>query len=231
MKTLISYAIRSISYDSGAKYWSQKLFQDYKIKSICPEGIILKQIYHILKILPGSLVRDCGIDIVEISYTMGPNKPFYPNHGYFVGNKIVLNADIFHNPDVPDDFMDHRGYFLSRPEQTLFHELGHSFDEKKGLLSSRNKWLSLSGWSPKYKPGLKRMIIQEKGLPEKRGEWFYDPRSKFTRFYAKMNPWDDFADSFSFFIGGLKEIVPLNKRKYLDDLLKKYYYASKGKNI
>jgi hypothetical protein len=54
------------------------------------------------------------------------------------------------------------------------------------------------------------------------GEWYYDPKAGFTRFYAKRNPWDDWADSFSFYVGGLKKL-PDNKTEYFDKLLKKYY--------
>jgi hypothetical protein len=154
---------------------------------------------------------------------MGPNKPYYPNHGYFVGDKVVLNADIFYHPDLPDDFFDHRGYFLTRPQQTFIHELGHGYDEYHSVLSLQDEWLRLSDWNENYQPGLKRLIINDERAPRVIGEWFYNPNKEFTRFYAKRNPWDDFADSFAFYVGNIRDKVPEEKRGYLDMALKKYY--------
>ena len=154
---------------------------------------------------------------------MGPCKPYYPNHGYFIDNSVTLNSDIFYNPDSPSDFMDYKGYFVTRPEQTLLHEFAHGYDEIHDFLSAKKDWLSLSGWSEKYFPGLKRLVINDKGAPEVKGEWFYDPTAEFTRFYAKKNPWDDWADSFAFYVSGLKNKVPSKKSDYLKSLLSSYY--------
>jgi adenine specific DNA methylase Mod len=157
---------------------------------------------------------------------MGPNKPYYPNHGYYVNESVTLNSDCFYHPDRPDDFVDGNGYYMYRPAQTLYHEMGHSFDdfhEKEGVpLSQQDAWLKLSGWSENFKLGLQRLIIKDKGAPEVIGEWFYDPKAGFTRFYARRNPWDDWADSFSFFVGGMKKL-PDNKQEYFEKLLGKYY--------
>ena len=105
--------------------------------------------------------------------------------------------------------------------------MGHGFDEKQGdkedWLSLKKDWLELSSWSEKPKEGYKRLVIREKGSPELKGEWYYGPGAKFTRFYARRNPWDDFADHFSYYVGGLKSFLPHNKREYFEKLLKKYY--------
>ena len=146
-----------------------------------------------------------------------------------MGNQVALNVDIFYNPDLPDDFFDHHGYFVTRPQQTLIHELGHSYDQHHNDLSLQKNWLSLSDWSENFKPGLKRLIIDEKEAPKIVGEWFYNPEIEkepgggFTRFYAKRNPWDDFADSFAFYVADLKDKVPQRKKTYLDNLLGYYY--------
>ena len=66
------------------------------------------------------------------------------------------------------------------------------------------------------------MVINEPGMPAKIGEWYYDPSAGFTRFYAKMNPWDDWADSFCFYIAKMKTKLPENKNQYFDNILKKY---------
>ena len=154
---------------------------------------------------------------------MGPNKPYYPNHGYYIHHTVTLNNNIFYHPDVMEDFFDYHGYFIDRPTQTIYHEFAHGYDAFHHDLSKKEDWTKLSGWSPAPKNGLKRLIIKGDGIPDVLGEWFFHPKAEFTRFYAKRNPWDDWADSFSFYIGDLKSKVPAIKRKYFDDLLKKYY--------
>lgn len=222
----ISKLIRKVAFDveySQAAHWKDRIKSDFGLDTDTNDYLILRQIYRILKILPLSLIKACGINRLNIRSDMGPNKPYYPNHGYFVNNEVTLNADIFHHPDIPDDFIDHRGYFLNRPEQTLYHEFAHGFDEYNGTLSLKDDWLGLSGWSEKPKKGLKRLVIREKDMPEIIGEWYYDPKAEFTRFYGRNNPWDDWADSFAFYVGGMRLIVPSLKRKYFNEILKKYY--------
>lgn len=182
---------------------------------------ILRQSFNILSLMPVKLVKDCGITKLIFSTAMGPNMPYYPNHGYYIDNSVTLNSDIFYHPDVMDDFFDDRGYFLDRPTQTLIHEFAHGYDEFQGNLSGKQDWLDLSGWSPVKKPGLRRLVINQPGQAPVIGEWYYDPKAGFTRFYAKRNPWDDWADSFSFYVGGLKKL-PDNKAAYFDQLMKKY---------
>jgi len=185
---------------------------------------ILRQICNIFDPIPPALIKKCGIKTLRLRNDMGPNKPYYPNHGYFdTKDEVALNADIFYNPDLPDDFFDHHGYFLDRPTQTLLHEFSHAFDWANGNLSYKDDWTKLSGWSPEYKKGLKRLIINDKRAPKVVGEWFYDPKSEFTRFYAKRNPWDDWADSSAFYLGKLRSKVPSKKLPYFDNIYKKYY--------
>ena len=225
----VSDKVRKIARYIEASEWSQKLEGDYGIKCVIQPGVkggdqILKQSYEILSCMPASLIRDCGINTLEIRGDMGPNKPYYPNHGYFVNHSVTLNADIFHHPDIPDDFKDHRGYFMTRPEQTLLHEFGHGYDEYQGNLSTQDPWLKLSGWSPEDRPGLNRLVIKSPRMPDKVGEWYYDPKSEFTRFYGKLSPWDDWADCFSFYVGEkLRGAVPSNKKPYFNNILSKYY--------
>jgi hypothetical protein len=174
--------------------------------------------------MPVQLVKDCGVTDLYISEKMGPSKSYYPNHGYYdpATKSVTLNADIFENPDTPDDFYDENYHFVSRPCQTLLHEFGHSLDAECGELSMKEDWLKLSGWSKDAKPGLKQLIIDEPGMPRVVGEMFYNSKAKFTRFYARRNPWDDWADSFGFYFSGLRDKVPQTKRAYFDSLLKKY---------
>ena len=212
-------------------FWEEKIKEIFGISCHPKESetgldpIILRQIYLILNRMPVSLVKACGVEDFYISTKMGPSKPLFPNHGYFYpdDDTITLNADIFYHPDTPDDFFDHRGYFVSRPAQTLIHEMGHALDAHLGDISLKEDWLKLSGWSQNPEPGLKRIIIKDPGAPLVIGEWFYDPKAGFTRFYAKRNPYDDFADSFAFYVSGMKDKLPENKRAYFDALLKKYH--------
>jgi hypothetical protein len=154
---------------------------------------------------------------------MGRSRFFSPNHGYFVGNQVALNADIFYHPDHPEDFSDGQGHFITRSAETLLHEIGHAFDSQFGDLSLKEDWMELSGWSKEPMPGHKRLIIREPGTPEVVGEMFYAPEAQFTRFYASRNSYDDWADSFAFYVAGMKTKVPATKRAYFDRLLKKYY--------
>ena len=228
MKITIASYLKKTALQSKIDYWSSKIRDNFELNSELGPGvygghIILREIFHILEPVPPDLIKSCGIRNLLIRADMGPNRPYYPNHGYFVSNQVALNADIFYHPDQPDDFFDHYGYFLTRPQQTLLHEFGHGFDEYHSNLSVQKSWLQLSGWSENYKPGLKRLIINDKRAPKVVGEWFYDPKALFTRFYAKRNPWDDWADSFAFYTGKLQDKVPSNKKNYFNKLLKKYY--------
>ena len=221
----------SISRTSEANYWNDQLQTRCGISVQIGPGVkdchwILRKIDNILRPMPAELVKACGIRQMLIRGDMGPNKPYYPNHGYFTGDLVALNADIFHHPDDPDDFMDHHGYSLSRSEQTLYHEFGHGYDAYQGDLSLQPAWTTLSGWSEVPQPGLQQLRIKEQDAPEVIGEWFYDPKAGFTRFYAKRNPWDDWADSFSFYVAGVRNKVPENKRAYFDSLLGRYYKKS-----
>lgn len=182
-----------------------------------------------LKRLPPQLVKDCGIKKMGFE-DLGPSKEYYPNHGRYKDGTLILNHNILEDQRMyvdPDS-----GESLNKFDQTFYHELGHGWDEKKGggyddPLSLRKEWMELSGWSKKPKPGWKRLHIREKGSPEMVGEYYYSPDAKFTRFYAKRNTWDDWADSFSFYVGGLKSFLPQNKIDYFDKKLGKYFTGDK----
>ena len=223
----IAQQIRRLAQDlvhNEVDYWKDRIQTRYGITvSGCDDGTVIRQIYFILNPVPTQLIKDCGITKIVLR-DLGPNLPHYPNHGWFVGDEITLNIDIFLHPDEPDDFVDHRGFFLTRAQQTLLHELGHALDKRLGDLSLQDPWMRLSGWSKEYRPGLKKLIIRDPGAPEVIGEYFYDPSiARFTRFYGARNPYDDLADCFAFFVGGLKNKVPPTKRDYFKALLKKYY--------
>jgi hypothetical protein len=207
--------ISKITKEMQDKY-NTKIVNDTSPRSV-------KALYEALKKLPEQLVRDCKITSMGFE-DLGPSKKFYPNHGKYSRGVLTLNERILDDTKMevaPD------GKEMTKFEQTYYHELGHGFDEKKKSeekwLSLKDDWLELSGWSESPKPGFKRLIVREKGAPELKGEWYFSPEAKFPRFYGKRNPWDDFADSFSYYIGGLKSFLPENKRKYFDELLKEYY--------
>lgn len=229
MKQCISKALISMS-TYVCPFWEKQIQEVFGIQSVPKEPeipldpIILRQTFHILNLMPSKMVRDCGVGKLYLSYRMGKNRPFYPNHGYFdpQDKTVTLNADIFENPDTPDDFYDDQGYFVSRPVETVLHEFGHALDDAMGDISLKDDWLKLSGWSEIAKPGLKQLVIDEPGMPRVIGEWFYNPKAKFTRFYAQRNPWDDWADSFAFYFAKMKSKVPEDKRNYFNSLQKKY---------
>ena len=162
--------------------------------------------------LDDQLVKDCGIKSIGFE-DLGPSKEYYPNHGYYVNDTLILNSKL---PEDMQVFKDPTtGKICNRFEHTLFHELGHGWDAVKKDLSVKPEWLELSGWSEKPVNGKVRIEIKEKGSPDMFGEWCYDPEAKFVRFYARRNPGDDFADTFSFYVAGLLGFVPENKAAYL----------------
>lgn len=180
-----------------------------------------------LKKLPPKLVEDCKV--IHFGFEdMGPSKRYYPNHGKYIdGGTLIINENIL---DDDRSYSDDEGNILSVLDQILYHELGHGWDYEKGKesprgidLSLQKEWLSLSDWTQDRKPGYKRMVIRDKGKPELKDDWYYSPEAKFTRYYAKRNPWDDWADSFSFYVAGLKSFLPSSKVKYFDEKLKEYY--------
>jgi len=186
--------------------------------------LILQQISSILNPVPIQLIKDCGIKTLQIR-DLGPCKQVYPNHGYYscIGNLIALNSQIFIDPDQPKDFCGEKGC-ITRAAETLYHELGHGYDSIHGDLSFKPEWLKISGWSKEYKPGLKRLLIKETGTKPIVGEWFFDPKAEFVRFYAKKCPEDDWADSFGYYVAQLiKDKIPAPKITYFDALLNKYY--------
>lgn len=225
LKTIASFQVNDTA---EAHHWAAQINSRYGVNlewdgGTHDVGDLAKEIYRILKPIPAGLVRGCGIHTLILKSDMGPNKPYYPNHGFFIDHTVALNTDMFYHPDQPDEFMDHRGYFLTRGQQTLYHEWGHGYDAYHEDLSLNPTWTSLSGWSETEKPGLKRLIINDPGAPKVIGEWFFDPKAGFTRFYGKRNPWDDWADCFSFYVAGLRHNVPAEKNGYFDGLLQKYY--------
>jgi hypothetical protein len=194
-------------------------------KSTSPE--CMQALYGSLQRLNPEIVRMCGIKTLSFE-DLGPSKEFYPNHGKYVNNTLVINEQLLKDPRVIVD-PDH-GVILNKLDQTLYHELGHGWDEfqgENGDLSLKEDWMSLSGWSKYPKPGLKRVRICEKGTPEIVGEYYYSPHARFTRFYAKRNPWDDWADSFSYYVGEAFSYLPKNKIEYFDKILKKYLKGRK----
>jgi hypothetical protein len=233
MKTVVS-SIRRLSIEIGrvsdASFWAEKIRTVFGLPSQVGRDIsgiywILRETYNILRPIPPNLIKDCKISGLVFRGDMGESHEFSPNHGYYrEGDKtITLNADIFIHPDQPKDFINQKGYFLTRAEQTLIHEMGHAYDAACQGLSLQPTWMKLSGWCVEPRPGLERLHIKEKETPEIVGEYYYAPSAKFTRFYGRRNPWDDFADCFAFFVGGLKDKVPPEKHEYFDTLLKKYF--------
>jgi hypothetical protein len=184
----------------------------------------VKTLLGSLKRLPSDLVRDCGIKTLGFE-DMGPSKEYYPNHGKYIDNTLILNTQLLEDPTLivdPDS-----NYTVNKLDQTLYHELGHGWDDVKGTkgqeLSLKKEWMDLSGWSQDPVPGHKRVVISEPGTPVLKGEYYYSPDAEFTRFYAKRNPWDDWADSFSYYVAGLKSFLPDEKIGYFDKYLGKYF--------
>jgi hypothetical protein len=227
MRTLRTAANELLLREKSA-VMSDVLRKDYGIN--LPQGTndeYVEVLLDSLKRLPTILIKDCGI--VTLGFEdQGPSKEYYPNHGKYVNNTLFINQQIIEDPLLivdPDS-----GASFNKFDQTLYHELGHGWDEFQSddnvILSLKPEWMELSGWSEAPIPGHKRVIIQDKDSPKLVGEYYYSPEAEFTRFYAKRNPWDDWADSFSYYVANLKSFLPKNKIAYFDNMLGKYY---KGK--
>lgn len=188
-------------------------------------GLLLES----LRRIPADLVKDCGVTIIAFD-DLGPSKEYFPNHGRYSDGAFILNEQILDDPFLETDLEN--GSCLNKLDQTLYHEMGHGLDEKLGggegkEMCMKPDWMGLSGWSKEPKPGLKKLIIRDPGCPVMEGEYFYSPDAGFPRFYGKRNPWDDWADSFAYYVGGLKSFLPQNKLEYFGRHLTPYY---QGKN-
>lgn len=224
MKRVISSRLRDISAALFKKDSGEEIFRKYGIiisKDTDPRYISL--VKSCLGTIPPQLVKDCGIHKLGFK-DLGHSKEYYPNHGLYTPDGVLLlNVQIVDDPSIDQD---NSGKILTKFNQTLYHELGHGWDEKQGgkiELSKQPEWLNLSGWSEKPVPGHRRIIIREEGCPELKGEWYYSPSAKFVRFYGKRNPWDDWADTFAYYVANLKDKIPVKKLEYFDQKLSGYY--------
>lgn len=184
----------------------------------------VKVLYESIQRLPSKLVKDCEITKLRFE-DLGPSREYYPNHGkYSEDGTLALNYHIIDDPLLIID--PQSGEHLTKFDQTFYHELGHGWDHVNGDkrdLSMMDDWTNLSGWSEQPKPKFHRITIREPGVKDLVGEYYFDPKAGFTRFYAKRNPWDDFADSFAYYVAGLKSFLPPNKVKYFDEKLGRYF--------
>ena len=171
--------------------------------------------------IPAQLIKDSGINYLGFA-DQGPSKEYYPNHGYYVGKKLVLNTQLLDDEQI---FLDTTGRALNRFEHTLYHEMGHGLDAAMNTPSLMPQWVELSGWSKDPMPGLSRITIREEGVPDLKGDWYFDPKAGFPRFYAKRNPEEDFADCFAFYVGGLTGFLPQNKVNYFDAAIGRYWMS------
>lgn len=224
MKRVISSQLKYVSAALVEKNSDEEIREKYGMMvSADTDPQYLSLVKSCLNTMPVLLVRDCGIRKLGFK-DLGPSKEYYPNHGiYTPDGMLFLNVQLVKDPSVDQD---DSGKTLNKFDQTLYHELGHGWDDQQGgglELSKQPEWLKLSEWSEKPLPGHRRVVIREEGCPELKGEWYYGPKAEFVRFYGKRNPWDDFADSFAYYVAGLKSRIPNNKEKYFDKKLSTYY--------
>lgn len=227
MKKPITRYIRKVAYSTShveeSKDLKEYIKDTYDIevdKDTDPRLVAL--LNEVLDKVPTNLIKACGIKKFKFE-DLGPSREYFPNHGKYFNNVLILNINILSDPyHVEDSF----GNSLNKFEQTLYHEFGHGLDEKLGEgkeLSLQPEWLELSNWSEKPKSGLKRLIIREPGAPELKENWYYNPKAGFTRFYAKRSPLEDWADTFSYYVGRLKLLISVEKVEYFDNILKEFY--------
>jgi hypothetical protein len=217
--------VAKISENSESSNLSKGIKDEYGIEVLPGNSVKnVQKLLEALNRLPTQLVKDCKIITMDFE-DLGPSKKYYPNHGKYCKGVLTLNDRILEDISVEVDKKNNAK--ISKFEHTYYHELGHGFDEKKhekeDWLSLKEDWLKLSGWSEKPIPGHKRIVIRDEDSPELVGEWYYSPEAEFPRFYGKRNPWDDWADCFSYYVAGLHYYLPESKRKYFDKILKEYF--------
>ena len=185
-----------------------------RVPAFSPPDLVARSLRS-LSLLPTQLVRDCGV-VHLLFEDMGISKEYSPNHGLYTKNTVTLNTQLVDDPLLFRD--PENGRELNRFDHTLYHEFGHGWDMQRDELSTKPEWLSLSGWSKTPQPGKVKVLIKDKDEnADIVGEWCYDPSAEFVRFYARTNPWDDFADTFTFIVAGLVGFVPPLKMKYFMD--------------
>ena len=80
--------------------------------------------------------------------------------------------------------------FDSSVMRTVFHEIGHNWDEENGQFT---QWKALSGWTD-WNPN--DAINYDRGGDQDHDWWHYE-EADFVSGYAKQNPVEDFAESFA----------------------------------
>ncbi len=179
--------------------------QDHPLKSV---------VENALSLMPDWSLRGCGIQQITFE-DLGVSAEYTPNHGYYVNRRLALNEQMV--DDTTEFYDPTTGRRLGIIPFILYHEIGHGFDEMLGLVSEQEQWTSLSGWSKTPFKGARRITITDQGQVTE-GEWCFDPnKSKFARYYSMRNPWDDFADSFAFYVSGMHGFLDPKKIKFLDD--------------
>jgi Ca2+-binding RTX toxin-like protein len=106
---------------------------------------------------------------------------------------------------------------------TILHEIGHNWD------SENPRWkqfLSLSGWTTVWAPGLTRSVDSDRGV------WYYRSNASFASWrvehpvteqpteYGRWNPYEDFATTFDAYFRGIDRNVIPNKLDLIDAWLR-----------
>lgn len=106
-------------------------------------------------------------------------------------------------------------------ELTMVHEIGHAVWQQLTPVQ-QSVWYGLSGWVKGQQPGNLAPYVERRPGWEigKTEEWTHKPNVQFTRRYAERNPFEDFADSFAFWLLGKPHQMSPAKRAYMDRTIK-----------
>ncbi len=151
----------------------------------------------------------------SINYIPKQLLPFESNQTIVRGSRNSTGGSTYANATMY--FFD--AHFDQTPQMqtyTLFHEVGHNIASDLDLDVAK-EWTNLSEWKPEYKKDSKGKVkISYDGKPEI-SSWHHGHDHSLPSDYAKTNPKEDFAETFSayrFNPKKLKEISP-NKYEYM----------------
>lgn len=175
-----------------------------------------ERINKILSKIPQGLVQKV-FSKIELDNELANTNSKFKSYGKYnkVTKELRVNPAVFNSEDFLSKDKSNK---MSKLEHALYHEFGHSIDEVYKFSEDPN-WLKLSGWEQNYKGNDKKRLV----IPIDNGNieslWYYSSNASFPRWYASRSPKDDFAECTSFYLGGLSDRLPKDKKQFIEGII------------